>query len=109
MTVAVIAAMIQSECRFSDGMTGEEIIKETFKKGKNHWMAHNESEAFNAAVVVAYAKMQGNDKTRMKASIDGVKAMNAVLSGVPVDIEAVLAMHEGIETFPLLPMWKEIQ
>lgn len=108
MSVAVIAAVLQTECNFTDGMTADEIIKETFKKGKNHWMAHNESEAFNAAVVVAYAKMQGDDKTRMKASIDGVKAMNAVLNGIPVDLEAVLAQQEGIKTFPLLPMWREI-
>lgn len=107
MSVAVIAAILQTECKFTEGMTGEEIIQETFNKGKNHWMAHSESDAFNASVVVAYAKMEGEEKTRMKASIDGIKAMNAVLSGVPVDLETVLAQQEGLKIYPLMPMWRE--
>ncbi len=108
MSAAVIATVLQAECNFTDGMTADEILKEAMTKGKRHWMAQNESQAFDAAITVAYAKMAGDDKDRMTVSIDAVKAMDAIFKGIPVDLEAVLAAQEGVEIFPLLPLWKEI-
>ncbi len=107
MSTGVIATVLLNECNFTDGMTGDEIIKEAFSKGKNHWMAHGESQAFDAAVTVAYSKMKDDDKDRMRITLDGIKAIDAMLKGVPIDIERVMEAQEGVELFPLIVMWKE--
>ena len=107
MSASVVAAILQTECNFTDGMIAEEILKEAMSKGKDHWMASTENIAFDAAIVVAYLKMNDADRVRLKATTDSLKAFNAMISGVPVSMEAVLERVEGIELFPLHKMWQE--
>ena len=108
MTIAVIAQILNAECRIPEGLSAEEIIREVMKKGKNHWMAHTESQAFDASIAVAYLKMNDEDKKRMKATTDTLRALQAAISGVPVDMVEALERVEGIELFPLQKMWSEI-
>ncbi len=110
MSDGVIASILNSECSdIPGGGDAEEIIRAVFKKGKNHWMCHTESQAFNASVAVVYLKMNETDRVRMKATCDGLKAINAAISGVPIDVEAVLLAQEGIELFPLRKYWDEVK
>lgn len=107
MSASVVATILQVECNFTDGMTAEEILKEAMSKGKNHWMAASENIAFDAVVVVSYLNMNAKDKVRLKATTDTMKAMDALLSGVPVNMETALERVEGMELFPLRKMWEE--
>ena len=105
MSNAVVATILRTECDFTPDMTGEQIIREAFKKAKQHWMEPNENNQFSAACAVAYVAMNAEDKARMELSVKIMKAVSAMLSGVPVDMEAVMSLAEGVETFPLQTMW----
>lgn len=104
---ALYASIAAQEAHFSEWMNAEEIILEAMRAARKNWMTTNENELFGAAMILAYSKLSDADKPRLKASLDGLKALSAMVSGVPVDIEAVIAAQEGIDPLPIIKLWQE--
>ena len=68
-------------------------------------MILDKNHQYGGAVAVAYSKMNDEDKVRTKAVIDVAKAMNAAISGVPVDFSA---MEIPENAMPIQKIWNEI-
>jgi hypothetical protein len=67
----------------------DERIELAMKAVKNHWLVTNDSERFQSAVAAVYALSNEEEQDRIKADLEALKVINAVISGVPVDIDRV--------------------
>ncbi len=89
--------------------------KERFEKSanatRNFWMGGDEEDWYRGAVAAFMASYmdEGNDVmvSRIKSTLDQLRNLNALLSGVPVDLEAMLKKHEEEEPLPLMAWWKD--
>ena len=68
-------------------------------------MEPNENNQFSAACAVAYAAMNDDDKSRMEKSTKMLKALSAMMAGIPVDLEALMGDMDPASVFPLQMMW----
>lgn len=84
-----------------------ERIRKCMRASYGHWMVTDEEQQFSGAVAAALMLSEGEDKKRMEAAIDVMKALGAAMQGVPVDMAAVMNQHEGVEPVPLRKLWEE--
>lgn len=85
----------------------EDKLRVAFKKVREHWMITNESDQFNSAVAAAYIHATVDDKVRLEHSMNAVKALNAMLSGVPVDLAALAEQAQEASNIPLISLWHD--
>ena len=85
----------------------EDRCKAAFKAAKGHWMVTDEEIQFAGAIAAVYDKCDDDEKARVKAAIDFMKALKAATSGVPVDMAQVLKQHEGVKPIALNKLWRE--
>lgn len=86
--------------------TLEEKCKAAFSVARNHWMFTDESLQFQAAIGAVISRVEGEDRELLEAECRALKSLNAMISGVPVDPEALAAqIPENIVGLPAL--WAE--
>ena len=73
----------------------DDIIDACFSAAKDHWMATEEDDQFLGAVGAILQLSNDEDEEKMRAELDTVKALNAAMSGVPVDFSAVPSLREN--------------
>lgn len=108
--LALIAHDCKSACAGEPNL--EKRIRKAMKEvAKGHWMfPHDDDLCFRGALggVLLAEETTQEEKDRITASLQSVRAMSAILSGVPVDAGRLLdQMKDGPELLPLLPMWNE--
>lgn len=75
-----------------------------------HWMYVNDEDlCFRGAVagVLLAEETTEEEKKRLTFTLGQLRSMSAMMSGVPVNIDAVMENPEGIEPVPLVKMWHE--
>lgn len=72
----------------------------------NHWMILDEDKQFRAAVGGLILSVDEEIRERIKKEMESIRAMSAMMSGVPVDIEQV---DVDFEFLGLLKRWKELK
>jgi hypothetical protein len=91
-----------------------ERVKKAMRVCNNHWMVTAEVHRVNAAL--AAAALESNEKERDRITRSG-SAMNkannalaALISGVPVDLEALSAqMPKEDDLLPIMDMWNAVK
>jgi hypothetical protein len=89
--------------------TVEEVAKRAFRLVRddaNTWFTDNDDVRFRIGVGVLLTHYKDTPTgDLLKNTLDGLKALNALVSGVPVDLTQMAA--EAKETLPLLPWFQD--
>ena len=74
-----------------------------------HWMVTDDDLCFRGAMaaVLLDPKTTEDDKRRITFTLEQVRSIGAMMSGVPVNVEQALANPEKIEPVPLIKLWQE--
>ena len=106
VTHMIIATEAREACEAETDLT--ERVKVAMRAAKDHWMKTNEEEQFKGALVAAMNVSTEEEKDIITRSLQPMKVLSAMMSGVPVNFEAL----EGMDTDDLIPLqklWHEIK
>lgn len=109
--LSIIAAECKRDCAGQSDFV-ERIRKAMRPVANGHWMYVNDEDlCFRGAVagVLLAEETTDEEKKRLIFTLEQLRSMGAMMSGVPVDIEAVFANPEGIEPVPLVKLWHEVK
>jgi len=81
----------------------EDKLKAAFTVAKDHWMFTEKDTQFQAALSAVLRNIDGEEKERLDEEFNSIKALNALLSGVSVNMPEIT--HEPIG---IIGMWKEM-
>ena len=91
-----------------------ERVRKAMRACHNHWMVTNEGQQFNAALAAAMLESNEEDKDRIARSGKAFNRLNnavaAMISGVPVDLEAMAVEADAEPKEDLIPvrqLWDE--
>ena len=73
---------------------------------KNHWMATDQDTQFKAAIGAVLLLIDGEEKSRLEEELLALKNVNAMFSGVSVNIDAIKVPENPIG---VMKMWQEIK
>lgn len=104
--------IVATEC--AHACAGEPDLEVRFRKSMkaahNHWMATQDQDQFKGAIggVLMAKETTDDEKARIKATVESLRAFSAMISGVPVDMDAMIEKSKnGPETLPLIAWWHE--
>ena len=84
----------------------EERLRASMGACKNHFMVNDEDTQFKAAVAAVHELSTDEDeRRRIRVELNGLAALSALLSGVPVDVSQVETNDEPIG---LSKIWREV-
>lgn len=107
-------SLIATECR--SACAGEPDLERRIRKAMDevaggHWMFPTDDDlCFRGAVggVMLSPETTDEEKDRIRATLDQMRGMAAMMQGVPVDTEALLKQMEGgPKPVPLVKIWYE--
>jgi predicted transcriptional regulator len=87
--------------------TLEDRLRETFRHARESWVLSDMGQQIMAGILAVRETADEHEKERIDATLAQIKALNAVISGVPVDVEAAAARWEGVELLPVRRLWDE--
>lgn len=85
----VMLALVATEAReaIKNETTLENRLRTAMKAAANHWMVLDRDTQFRGAVAAVYEVSDEDDRQRIEQELDALKFINAMLSGVPVDMD----------------------
>jgi hypothetical protein len=86
----------------------ENRLKKAMETMQNHWLVTNKDEQFQAAVGAVLVTATDDEKERINAELRTLKALNAAMNGIPVDMGRAIEGLEGNEPIGLTKIWKEV-
>lgn len=86
--------------------TLEERLKAAMMVMKSFWLSTNDDLRFKAAVGAVFLLSEVEDKIKIEEEIQALKNLNAMLTGIPVNIDEIQAPKNPIG---LIKMWNEIK
>lgn len=104
MTAQAIAA---AEARHAVVATDslENRFKAAMRATRGHWMATDENDQLYGAIGAVYATATEEEKLRITDELEHLKVLSAVLTGVPVNFEAVTPLENPIG---IMSLWREV-
>lgn len=110
-SITIAAMEARSACKGEPDLM--ERIRKAMRACRDHWMETSETGQFRAAVSAAILESEGDERDRIERSAKALSRMNAMLqamqSGVPVDIEAMAAEKQDEDLIPLMKVWRELK
>jgi len=108
----VILGIIARECK--SACRGEADFEERIRKSMKlviggHWLTLDEDFCFRGAVggVLISEETTDEEKERLTSAISAIRSINALVSGVPVDLETLAENLKESELAPIVKIWKE--
>lgn len=89
--------------------TLEDRLKAAMSAAKGHWVVKDEQLQFKGAIMAVYPSCSDEEKQRIEAEMDVLKAIAAASSGVPVDIASVLDRTSKFEGIGLGKLFREAE
>jgi hypothetical protein len=86
--------------------TLEEKLRAAMELTKDHWMAVDENERFQAAVGAVLCDASQEDKARIQAELQPLKMLGAAAQGIPVDFSQMVVPENPIG---LMKLWHEVK
>lgn len=104
--LSVAVAIIRRVCEGEPDLI--ERIRKAMAEAKDYWMSTNDDLRFRAAVGAALVETKDEgEKDRIVRSVQALRDLSAMISGVPVDFERVAERMSEFEPLPLVKMWHE--
>ena len=108
--LAIISSECESACANEPDLE-RRIVKAMRPVANGHWMfTGDEDLCFRGAIggVLRSPQTTEEEKERLIASVEGLRTISAILSGVPVDLEAAMdKLNSGPQVIPLQKLWLE--
>jgi len=105
----VMLALVMTSCqpvvRAEDSL--EDRFRAAMKEASNHWMVLDRDVQFRGAIGAVYSAASEPEKARIDVELKAMKALNALLSGVPINFDA-LELPPDEERLGLIRMWQEV-
>ena len=79
-------------------------LEKAMKKAQDFWLSTDDDLRFRAACAAAMVTGNTSDRERIVRSIKVLRALSAMLSGVPVNVADVLTQADE-DAIPLKKMW----
>ena len=108
--LVMIAAKLAEAAARKSGDTFDERCEAAMREARDFWLTTDEDVRFRGAVgglLLAYRDDPEITK-RLEDEMASLKAMSAMLSGVPVDLERAVGRAEESEPLGLLKRWREL-
>ena len=83
----------------------EDRCRSAMKVSAHHWMVLDQDVQFRAAIAAVYESATDDEQERIKDELDNLRALNAMMTGVPVDFDNVKPVENPIG---LNKMWREV-
>ena len=107
MNDGVLAIAVTEAKAAAEGETTlEGRLTKAMEATKDHWMATDEDTQFRAAIGAVLLLSEDEDKARLEEEISQLKTVQAMISGVPVDFNAMEPMENPIG---LMKMWRAVR
>ncbi len=92
------------------GIDSSDSIENRFRtamiQAKNHWLVVDEDGQLRAAIGAVLVTATEDEKERIHAELDVIKALSAATTGVPVDFDALKMSGNPIG---ILNLWRELK
>ena len=112
MTADVILSIIAAECK--GPCANEPNLLERVKKAmqpvaNGHWMTTDDDLCLRGALaaVLLDPETTEDDKRRITFTLEQLRSIGAMMSGIPVDVERALRNPDELEPVPLIKLWQE--
>lgn len=105
-TLMIAAMETRAKLKGQTFVTVEEKLKAAMEMTKDHWMAVDESERFQAAIGAVLADASPEDKARIEAELRPLKMLGAAQQGIPVDFSQLEVPENPIG---LMQLWHEVK
>lgn len=107
-------ALIGTECKAA--CAGEKDFETRVKKAMKpvkdgHWMFPDDDISFRGAIagVLMAEETTQEEKDRIAHTLNGLRSLAALISGVPVDMDAMVEEQSKMEPVPLVKWWHEVK
>lgn len=106
--LSIVATECKGPCANEPDLL-ERIKKAMVPVANGHWMVADEDTCIRGALaaVLSDPETTEDDKQRITFTLEQIRSVNAMMSGVPVDVEQALANPDEIEPVPLIKLWQE--
>lgn len=109
MTLLAVS-IIESEARdaMKQAVSLEDKFRAAFKVAKHHWMFTDENTQFRGGIgaVGISVGVESEEYSRIKSEMTAINSVNAMLSGVPVDLTQI---DPGYERIGIMEIWRGIE
>lgn len=82
-------------------------LRASFAVTRNHWMVTDDDARFRAGVGGVLATASEDEKVRITAELARLRALNAAMTGVPVDFET--AFGDEAEPIGMVGIWHDVR
>ena len=104
--LAIAAQIMQPACKGEPDLI--ERIKKAMTEAQSYWASTDDDLRFRGALgAVLLETSAADEKQRLEGSIKALKNLGALFSGVPVDLERMVAELDEVEIIPLHQMWQD--
>lgn len=108
--IVLFAAIDAETAAKTAGGTLENRLRAAMQATANHWMATNEEDQFNGAMQGCARTCDDAEREVLEAEIERLNLLSAMMSNVPVGIEAITARLEAMpESIGAQKMWREVK
>ena len=102
----LMIAVTEAKAAAENETTLEGRLRAAMAATKDHWMVTGEDDRFRSAVAGALLLSNEDDKDRIKREMDQLRTLNAAISGVPVNFDAIKPLENPVG---LMKMWREVK
>lgn len=103
--VMIAAVEAETAARAAGDVSIQDRATAAMKAVRHHWLATNEQEQFAAACEGLARVVTADERERIEADLRALQTLTAMLSGVPVDLDAALVEREQHEPLGLMKLW----
>lgn len=105
-TLLIAIAEIRPIVKENAGKPLEDRLRIAMRKIIGYWCVTDEDKQFRAAIGAVLCEADDEEKIRIEEELDTLKVLNAAISGVPVNFDAVRISENPIG---LVKLWREIK
>ncbi|KKN16367.1 hypothetical protein LCGC14_0976620 [marine sediment metagenome] len=87
----------------------EERAKVAMRAARKSWLGLSDNENFSAAIGALVLEATPEERNRLEAEIRVLKALNAAIDGVPVNLATVLEGGQIDNAIGLNSLWHEVK
>lgn len=113
MSASVMIAISEARLKCEGEPDVLERLRKAMRETCDHWMETNDQERFRAAIAAAVVESNEVDRENITKAFQNMVKMaaflNAVIQGVPVDLDKMLADKPTEELLPLRQLWDEVK
>lgn len=110
VTIAANIIHAEASTAIASAETLEEKFRAAFKKAGDYWMSTNPDIRFKGGIGAVLISIGSDhpEHERICIELEQLKILNAMLSGVPVNFDAIPEPPEGHKPIGITKIWKEV-